>query len=114
MDWEPYAEARRKVRYMAGRQELELRFKRPNVRYATLKSGEIVLLELELADGSFICTPEYFHYMNWPHREEATLCDVWEKPPTIKKGGSGFKYNPDNALEMLDPMNVDAYRDGRW
>ena len=94
--------------------KLERLYKRPNVRYARLASREIVLLELELADGTFIVTPEYFQYMAWPHREEATIEDVWERPPKIAKGGSGFKFDPADALEMLDPMNVDNYRNGKW
>ena len=95
-------------------QKLEKIYKRPNAHYVRLASGEIVLLELELADGTFILTPEYFKFVDWPHREEATIEDVWEKPPKIKSGGSDFQYNPDDALSMLDPMNVDNYRNGKW
>ena len=93
---------------------LERIYKRPNPHYVRLTTGEIVLLELELADGSFICTPEYFQFMQWPHKDEATIEDVWEKPIKVKSTGSGFQYNPDDALSMLDPMNVDNYRNGKW
>lgn len=95
-------------------QQLEEIYKHPNPRYAVLTSGEIVLLELQLGDGSFICSPEYFKYIVWPLREQATIKDVWERPITIPPGGSNFDYDADKPLEMLDPMNLQNYRTGVW
>ena len=108
ISWAKHKEFKEKVATM------ERKYKKPNCRYVTLTTGEIVLLEVELADGSFICTPEYFKYMEWPYKNEATKEDVWERPPRIKNGGSTFQFNPDDALSMLDPMNVDNYRNGKW
>ena len=93
---------------------LEDVLKTRNSRYAKLSSGEYVLLEIAFSDGTFMVTPEYHKYMNWPHRREHTLIDTWEWPLVPVKGGSRYKVDLDDTQDMLLLKNIENYRNGTW
>src|SRR5271166_4416104 len=101
------------MNFKKAKDSLEKIWKKPNSRYVYLKTGEFVLLELEMSDCYF-ATPEFQKYQNWLYREEATLLDEWEHPPRPVPKDCATYTGELVTDQMLDPMNIDAYKKGTW